>query len=320
MRFSIGRAGRRPALGALVMALLCVGLVACGSTGSSTAGTEQPLFAKDALGVTIVIPTNAPQKIVSLGATDSEILGGLHVASRVIGVDVFTDYPAEIAAKPKVTDANGRPNIEQIVALQPDLVLTYGGEVADADRALEQAHLNVVDLPALNLTDSLKEIRLVGQLVHEESAANALASSLSKRIDAVKAKVKGQPTVSVYMEADDSTPGKPYVFGGGSFGDEIIADAGGTNIFASNKSNAGYPQVADEAIIAADPQVIILTEDPNYGGNPASVVKRPGYASIAAVKNARVYQLSTDLFQRAGPRAVDAVEQLAKLLHPDQFK
>jgi iron complex transport system substrate-binding protein len=317
MRLGHGNWSQRLRLGALA-ALLGLGLAACGG-GGATSGPEQPLFAKDALGNTIMIPAKAPQKIISLGATDSEMLGALNVSSRVIGVDVFTDYPADIAAKPKVTDANGKPNIEQIVALQPDLVLSYGGEVADADRALEQAHLSVVDLPALNLTDSLKEIRLVGQLVHEESTANTLVSALNKRVDAVKAKVKGHPTVSVYMEADDSTPGKPYVFGGGSFGDEIISDAGGTNIFATNKTNAGYPQVGDEAIIAANPQVIILTEDPNYGGNPADVARRPGYANVAAVKNARVYQLSTDLFQRAGPRAVDAVEQLAKLLHPDLF-
>jgi iron complex transport system substrate-binding protein len=318
MRLGNGNTGRWLPLGALAAALLSLGLAACG--GGTASGPEQPLFAKDASGTTIVIPAKAPQKIISLGATDSEILGALHVTGRVIGVDTFTDYPADMAAKPKVTDANGRPNIEQIVALQPDLVLGYGGEeTRAADLALEQAHINVVDLPNLDLSGSLKEIRLVGQLVHEESTANALVSALTKRVDAVKAKVKGKPTVSVYMEADDSTPGKPYVFGGGSFGDEIITDAGGANIFASNKTNGGYPQVGDEAIIAANPQVIILTEDPTYGGNPADVAKRPGYTTVAAVKNARVYQLSTDLFQRAGPRAVDAVEQLAKLLHPELF-
>ncbi|HEV2235266.1 MAG TPA: ABC transporter substrate-binding protein [Ktedonobacterales bacterium] len=314
MRLSHGNIRGRLAAGALAVALLSLALAACGSTASG------PLFAKDATGAAIAIPAKAPQKIISLGATDSEILGALNVTSRVIGVDAFTDYPADMAAKPKVTDENGRPNIEQIVALQPDLVLGYGREeTTAADLALRQAHIYVVDLPNLDLSGSLQEIRLVGQLVHEEAAANTLVSALTRRVDAVKAKVKGHPNVSVYMEADDSAPGKPYVFGGGSFGDEIIRDAGGTNIFATNTTNAGFPQVGDEAIIAANPQVIILTEDPNYGGNPADVAKRPGYTTVAAVKNARVYQLNTDLFQRPGPRAVDALEQLAKLLHPDLF-
>ncbi len=305
---------------ALAVTLLAVvgTLAACGgATGSSTA--EQALIKTDALHNAIVIPASSPQRIISLGATDSEILGALKVDSRVIGVDTFTDYPADLAAKPKVTDANGQPNVEQIIALKPDLVLGFGGEVSAAERQLVQTHVNVVDLPATDLTGALTELRLVGQLVHAEGTANALAGDLQRRVDAVKAAVKGHPTVSVYMEADDSTPGKPYVFGGGTFGDELIRDAGGTNVFGSNSTNAGYPQVNDEAILAADPQVIILTEDPHYGGDPSQVAKRPGWSVVGAVKNGRVYQMNPDLFQRLGPRVVDGLEQLAKVLHPDLF-
>jgi iron complex transport system substrate-binding protein len=293
-------------------------LAACGAT-SSTSGKEQPLLAKDANGTSIVVPTQAPERIVALGATDSEILGGLKVDSRVIGVDAFTDYPPDLAAKPKVTDANGQPNVEQIVALKPDLVLGFGGETSAAERQLLGAHIDVVDLPAADVAGSLKEIQLVGQLVHAEATANALVANMRRRIDAVKATVKGHPSVSVYMEADDSTPGKPYVFGGGSFGDELIRDAGGANIFGNNRSNGGYPQVNDEAIIAANPQVIVLTEDPHYGGDPSQVAQRPGWSSVAAVNSGHVYQLNTDLLQRPGPRMVDGLAQLAKALHPDLF-
>lgn len=298
---------------------LALGLAACGtSTVSQTNST--PLIAKDAEGQLISIPSKAPQRIVSLGATDSEILGALHVDARVIGVDAYTDYPADLAAKPKVTDASGQVNVEQIVALKPDLVLSYGGEVYSAVQQLRAAHVTVVDLPALDLSGSLNEIRLVGQLVHERATADALVSSLRARISAVEQKVKGLPTVRVYMEADDSTPSKPYVFGGGTFGNEMIQDAGGTNIFATNTTNSGYPQVNDEAIIAANPQVIVLTEDPKYGGDVNAVAQRTGYAVIDAVKNKQVYQMNTDLFQRPGPRMVDGLEQLAKLLHPTAFK
>jgi iron complex transport system substrate-binding protein len=300
------------------LAALAASLASCGNaTGSQSNST--PLIAKDAEGQVITIPAKAPQRIISLGATDSEMLGALHVDSRVIGVDQFTDYPADLAAKPKVTDANGQPNVEQIVALKPDLVLSYGGEVLPAITQLKAAHVAVVDLPALDLSGSLDELRLVGQLVHETSTADALVASLRARINAVEQKVKGLPTVRVYMEADDSSPGKPFVFGGGSFGDELIKDADGTNIFASNSTNSGYPQVNDEAIIAANPQVIVLTEDPRYGSNPSQVAQRAGYSVVDAVKNHQVYQLNTDLFQRPGPRLIDGLEQLAKLLHPSAF-
>jgi iron complex transport system substrate-binding protein len=308
---------RATGLFALLLALAAA--TACGSPQASSHTPVTPLLARDANGVPIVIPASAPRRIVSLGPTDSEILGALHVDSRVVAVDYYTDYPADLAAKQKITDADGKANVEAIVALQPDLVLSYGGETADTDKQLMAAKLTVVDLPAMDLTGSLMEMRLVGQLVHAEAAADALVASLQQRIAAVRTKVAGATPVRVYMEADDSTPGKPYVFGGGTFGDELIRDAGGVNIFSSNTTNGGYPQVSDESIIAANPQVIVLTEDPSYGGNPALVYKRPGWSAITAVQQKRVYAINPDLVQRAGPRLVDGLEQLAKLLHPDLF-
>ncbi len=162
------------------------------------------------------------------------------------------------------------------------------------------------------------EMRLIGQLVHAESAANRVVQSLQQRINVVKAKVSGAPAVSVYMEVGYVAP-TAYVFGGGSFGDDLIRDAGGTNVFGSDTANGGYPSVDDESIVAANPQVIVLTEDPSFGGDPNLVYQRHGWSVISAVKAHRVYVLNSDESQRAGPRLVDALEQLAKLLHPDLF-
>ncbi len=291
-------------------------LAGCGTTTSH--GAEQPLIAKDANGTPIVIPATAPKHIISLGATDSEILAALGATPQVVGVDAFTDYPAAMAAKPKVTDAEGKADIEQIVSLEPDLVLSFGGETATTDQQLEQLHITVVDLPAPDLAETLTEIRLVGQLIHAESAANALAMSMQQRIDAVKAKIAGAAPVSVYMEVGYMPP-PPYVFGGGSFGDGLITAAGGTNIFAGDTENGGYPAVSEESIIAANPQVIILTEDPAYGGDPANVYQRATWAGISAVKNHRVYAINPDIVQRPGPRLVDALDQLAQDIHPELF-
>ena len=152
----------------------------------------------------------------------------------------------------------------------------------------------------------------------EEKAANDLVDSLQKRIDVVKSKVASATPLSVYMEVGYS-PAPPYAFGAGSFGDEVIKLAGGTNIFGTETSGGGYPAVSDERIIAANPAVIILTEDPSYGGDPQAVGKRPGWADLAAVKSGKVYAISPDPIQRPGPRLVDALEQVAKLLHPEAF-
>lgn len=303
---------------ALVAALAALG--ACGVSSPAPASTlEQPLISTDVLGTTIKIPEKAPQRIISLTAGDSEMLAAAGVSARVVAVDAFTNYPAAMASKPKVTGADGKVNIEQIIGLKPDLVLGWGGFFADAEKSLLQAGIPVVDLPQRDLEGTFTEIRLVGQLVHAEKTADDVVAGLRKRVDAVKAKVAGQPAPSVYMEIG-YTPAPPYAFGKGSFGDEIIRLAGGTNIFGDRGENSGYPSVSVESILAANPQVVILTEDPQYGGDPNQVGARPGWNKVAAVQDRRVYNINPDMIERPGPRLVDALEQVAKLLHPDSFR
>lgn len=304
--------------GRVLILIATLTLGACAQAAATSSGPEKPLLAKDANGTPLVIPAKAPQRIVSLTPVDSEILGALHEQASVVGVDYYTDYPAEMAAKPKVTDANSTANIERIIALKPDLVLSYGHEtnssISHADTQLMAAHITVYDLPALDLEGSINEIRLIGQLTHAESAANALASGMQRSIDSVKAKVASAQKPTVYMELFYGN-GPTYVFGGGSFGDELISDAGGVNVFHSDTSGAGYPAVNNEAIIAANPQVIILTD----GDTAAQVAARPGWSDIAAVKSGAIYSVDPNLTQRPGPRIIDGLNALAKDLHPTLF-
>lgn len=299
--------------------LLTFALSACGATSATTSVPERPLLAKDANGTTIVIPKTAPQRIISLTPVDSEILGALHAESRVAGVDYYTDYPADMAAKTKITDVNSAANIEQIIALKPDLVLSYGHEtnssISHADTQLIAAHITVYDLPAEDLEGSITEIRLIGQLIHSESAANALADSMQSSVNAIKAKVAGASKPTVYMELYYGS-GPTYVFGGGSFGDELITDAGGVNVFHSDTTGGGYPAVNNEAIIAANPQVIILAD----GDTAAQVAQRAGWSAIAAVKSGQIFTIDPNLTQRPGPRIIQGMEDIAKDLHPDLFQ
>src|SRR5262249_31032002 len=183
-----------------------------------------------------------------------------------------------MAAKMKISDGKSlHVNVEQIVALKPDLVLSYGGETSQDDAKLMSVHIPVVDLPLQGLEGTLAEIRLVGQLTHQDTTANALVDALQKRVDAVKAKVAKASSVSVYMESDDTDPTKPYAVGGGTFDNDLITLAGGTNVFGSNTSTSGFPQVSAESVIAANPQAVVLTEDPQYGGNPDLVYQRAGW-------------------------------------------
>ena len=299
-------------------------LAACGqstspgtATNASPAATPTTTF--DVFGTPIVFPKTPPQRIVSLLPSTSEILGALHLEQRVVGIDYYTNYPATLTSKPKVSNANGVYNVEQIVALKPDLVLGYGGETKQYDTQLKQLGLNVVDFPLSNLTQMLQQINLVGRLTFTEDAANKLVQQLQRQIDQVKAAVAGTTAPSVLLEVDDSTPGKLYVFGGTSFGDELAQDANAQNIFHTNSSNGGYPAVSNEAVITANPQYVILTEDPAYGGDVNLVYKRPNWTNVDAVKSHRVYHINVDIIQRPGPRLVEGLQCLAQLIHPDKF-
>lgn len=294
-------------------------LLACAtSTATSVQAPEKPLIQTDLNGTQITIPDKAPERIISLTPTASEVLAALNLDSKVIGVDAFTDYPASMAAKPKVTDQNGTPNVEQIVGLKPDLVFSYSG-IKAPEQQLLQAGIKVVDLPITGLDEALTEIRVAGQITRTEAVANKLADSMQSQVAAIKSKVASAAHPSVYMEIG-YTPAPPYAFGGGSFGDELITDAGGTNIFHGDTDNGGYPAVSDESIIAAKPDVIILTEPADFGGDPAKVASRPGWSVIPAVQNHKIFTIDPNLIQRPGPRIVQGLLQLAKDLHPDLFQ
>jgi len=298
-------------------------LAACGqgtigqSAGSTPTGSVAP--ALDVNGTPIVFPQTAPQKIISLAPSTSEILGALQLQGRVVAVDYYTNYPEVLAKKQKISDVSGKFNIEAIVALHPDLILSSGAIGKQYNVQLKELGLNLVVLPSPGFTQTLEHIQLVGRLTFAEEAARKVVQQMQQQIDDIKAKVAGATPPKVLLEADSSVPGKPYVFGGGSFGDEMLQYANATNIFHNNTSNGGYPQVTDEAIIAVNPQFIILTEDPQYGGMPELVYKRPNWGNIDAVKSRKVYHIKTDLMQRPGPRLTQGLRCMAQIMHPTKF-
>src|SRR5947209_5057285 len=144
----------RPSL--VLLLSVFVLLTACGQSSSPTTGvqpTAAPTAALDVYGTPIVFPATAPQKIVSLTPSMSEILGALHLQGRVVAVDFYTTYPANLASLPKISDANGKYNVEQIVALKPDLLLSDGALTKPYDAQLKNLGLHVVDLASTSLTE-----------------------------------------------------------------------------------------------------------------------------------------------------------------------
>lgn len=314
----------------LVLLVLVLGsvLAACGTASSPQTTNCPSMTAQDAYGKPIKFSCTAPKRIITLIASESEIVAALGLDDRVVAVDAYTDYPADLTSKTKISSASQGYSTEQIIALKPDLVLSDGAITAKdpitqepIDSTLTNAGINLVDLPAAHtIEDVLHNISIVGALTLTQDKAQQVVKDLQQRIDTVKNKVASAPNhPTVYMELDYSTPGSPYTFGPGSFGDDLMQKAGGTNIFGKLTAGGAFPQVTDEAVIQANPQVIILTEDPSFGGDPSQVAKRTGWSAIAAVQQQRIYDLGPDLTSHSSPRLIDGLEALAKDLYPSLF-
>lgn len=271
-----------------------------------------PMTVKDPAGREVTIKAE-PKAIVSLAPSITEILFALGLGDKVAGVTEFCNYPPEAQAKPKV-GGYADVNIEKLLSLNPDLVLVSSIHMSQVLPELEKLGLTAAVIDAHDIPQVLESIMLVGKMTGKEKEAEALVAEMQKRIDAVARAVEGRKKPRVFWELSSDL----WTVGPGSFVHDIIVRAGGENIATGQP----YLQITSEAIISADPEVIILADHP-YGEDAGTVAKRPGWDKITAVKEGRIIELTqeqVDIVSRPGPRVVDALELVAKILHPDAFR
>jgi iron complex transport system substrate-binding protein len=265
--------------------------------------------------VTIQAP---PVKIVSLAPSITEILFALELGPRVAAVDDFSNYPAETQQLPKI-GALGSFNVEQIAALEPDLVLAAGITPPELVQQLADLGLAVVVVGAAeaSVESVFADIALVGRITGAADAAQRVTDDMRAQLTALTERLAGAASrPRVYWELDATDPARPYTVGPGSFVDELITLAGGDNIFG--QGDTPYPQVSAEQVVAADPQAILLA-NAQYGVTVESVGQRPGWGDLTAVTGGAVYPVDADLTTRPGPRIVAGIESIARLLHPELF-
>lgn len=269
--------------------------------------TPAPIQVVDDLGKQLVLD-KAPQRIVSLAPSVTEILFAIGAGAKVVGVQDFSNYPPEAASLPKI---GGFPlNYEQIASLQPDLCI--GADITSRDdiSKLEGLGLKVMIVNRTDLEGIFTNIEMVGKAVGMEQSANALAGSLRAELQALRERLKVAATKPrVFVELDETL----YTVGPGSFIHPLVELAGGVNIAAD--ADNPYPQLSAEQIIAKDPEVIVLT-DAAYGVTPEQVKARPGWEQITAVKTGAVYPIDSDIISRPGPRILEGLKALAALIHP----
>ena len=289
-------------------------LAACGSESSLSA----PIVLTDGLNRHITLP-QAAARIVSLAPSNTELLYEVGAGAQVVGRDDFSDFPPEATAMPSVGGSLEVYNLDAIAALKPDLVLAAQINTPEQVASLESRGLIVFYLNnPKDLAGLFQNMRTVGTLTGKTDQATTLIQSLVVRVEAVIAKLPAVTThYNVYYELDATNPAMPYTARPGSYINTLLEKAGDHSVGAS--LGAPYAALPAQEVIAQNPGFILLG-DTDYGVTVASVSARPGWSATDAVKNGRVFAFDDDTVSRPTARIVDAIENLAKLFHPDVFE
>ncbi len=299
-----------------LMIVLAALLTACGPAVAAGAG---PTTLTDGSGRTLTVDLPA-QRIVSLAPSNTELLFAVGAGPQVVGRDSYSDYPPEAKAVTDIGGMVGTLNTELILSKKPDLVLasplTPPEQIADLDKA----GIRVYVLPNPKTFDELyANLETAGKLSGHEKEATALVASLKARVKAVTDKTANASTHPiVYYELDATDPTAPYTSGPDTFVDLLIRTAGGENFGGNLKGD--WVQVSLETLLMRQPDFIVLGDNTYGGVTPEQVKARAGWNALNAVKQNKIVIFDDNTVSRPGPRLVDGLETMAKLLHPELFK
>jgi iron complex transport system substrate-binding protein len=295
--------------------LVLVLLASIASSGLLTACNKESshFTVTDDLGREIYIE-ETPEAVVSLAPSITEILFRLDLGEKVVGVTAHCDYPEDAKDKPQV-GGYFSTSLESILDQTPDLILADGYDPVIEE--IKELGIPLLVLQPTDISGIFKDIKLIGQVMNEEKDAAKLVDSLQQRLDTVAgntANAADRPTVFYEIDASDQT--KPWTVGPGSFADALITLAGGQNVL---KEGAAYRQINLESLLSADPDIVILGDYPYV--TPEQVMARTGvWQGLPAVKDGRVRAISNpDLTSRPGPRIIDGLEEMARIIHPELF-
>jgi iron complex transport system substrate-binding protein len=296
-------------------ALVLIFLAACASPQEST--LPSPTEVTDQLGRVVVLD-KLPNRIISLAPSNTEILFALGLADRVVAVTDYCNYPPEAEAKPSIGGFS-TPNIEEIVALSPDLLLATSIHEKKIIPQLENKGLTALALSPKTIDGVLEAISLTGKVTGVPENASALATEMRRRIKAVTDKTASLPS--------EPRPGTFYIVwhdplmtaGSGTLQDELIEKAGGLNIA---RELTDYADISLEAVIVANPDVIIAGAGHGSGQDqPFQYAQvEPRLRDTSARQNNHVYTIDADLASRPGPRIVEGLEIFAQFIHPELFR
>ena len=291
--------------------LLFVGIVLIG--GLVPSATEQQPGSSAA--------TAPARRIVSLVPALTEMLFEIGAGPQVVAVSSFDDFPPEVKSLPRV-GALLDPDVERILTLRPDLVITYGSQ-GSVEAQLARAGIKTFSYRHGGVMAILQTLRELGTATGRVPQAEGKTREIEAQLNAVRATVRGyaRPRVLLVFGRQPRSLRQMYASGGVGFLNDILEAAGGTNVFADVEQESVQP--SQETLLTRAPDVIIEIRSGRSDAATDVLGERSAWsplASIPAVRNGRIHFLSGAQYVVPGPRVGLAAEQIARALHADAFK
>ena len=261
----------------------------------------------DELGREVAVP-DTPGRIVCLAPSITDIVFTLGAGARVAGITDYTKYPPEALAKPSVGGVIN-PSLEKLASLQPDLVLVIADlNSVDIVRSIEGLGFPVFVIQPHGIAGVYKSVQSIGEAINERDRASTLVRSLRAREEAVRKRVAGKQSPSLFFVL---WPDPLMSAGKGAFITELIEIAGGNSITAGVENE--WPRISLETVVAQQPQYLLVVKGTAIDVH--NLQNRSGWNSLEALKSGRILYVD-DRINFPSPLAFDALEDLAKQLHP----
>ncbi|ODN66166.1 ABC transporter substrate-binding protein [Methylophaga muralis] len=300
---------RRQYLKAGILAMAFIPLTANSNTHSLS-----PITVTDALGRQVRLD-RPPQRIVSIFASNTELIHALGATNRIVGIEDFTRFPPDIREGRTIIGGRLGFSVEAIARLEPDLIVMTPARQAVNTllKPMETIGVPVLVLLHRDLQEIFSNLSLLGRVLGNEKHADQVVAQLQRRLTMIDRQLEGVQRPRVYFETGQNDRGNFTTIRKGHYTYDALLQAGAESIFADLDN---INQVSGEAIIAANPDVILVARNE---GSVDSIKKRPGWQNIQAIRDDRVFMVPRELFLIPGPRIIDGVKYLAPLLHPQIF-
>jgi iron complex transport system substrate-binding protein len=284
-------------------------LTACALGAICTAAAD-PVTVRDAFDRAVTLPA-PPQRIVTIFASNTEMIAALGLADRIVGIEAYTRYPPEIVGKPLVGGRLGF-SVDAVAGQRPDLVVVTPARQAANQLVdpMQRLGVPIIVLLQRSVSEIFANIRLLGRAAGVPERGEEVAGRLEARLAGTKQRIRDRGRPRAVMITGRLGNGLLLMARPGTYTGDAIELAGGRFAFDGRGAIA---QVSPEAILAADPDVLL------YAGSVADrdeLIKRPGWSEMRAVVTKRAYTVSRAELLIPGPRTIDGIEHLAALLHP----